>query len=101
MVPKELKIKIYVIYLVNHKMAWSIEQAKNSKHPMRIIVTTDSEKYARIARNYGAETPFLRPSEISQDLSTDLEFIQHVFRRIEKRRLYTRFYSSIASYLSD
>ena len=65
-------------------MAWSIEQAKNSKHPMRIIVTTDSEKYARIARNYGAETPFLRPSEISQDLSTDLEFIQHALEELKK-----------------
>ena len=59
-------------------MAWSIEQAKNSKHSMRIIVTTDSEEYAKIARDYGAETPFLRPSKISQDLSTDLEFIKHI-----------------------
>ena len=65
-------------------IAWSIEQAKNSKYPMRIIVTTDSEKYASIARNYGAETPFLRPSEISQDLSTDLEFIQHALEELEK-----------------
>ena len=36
---------------------------------MRIIVSTDSQEYATIANSYGAETPFLRPSEISQDLS--------------------------------
>ena len=36
---------------------------------MRIIVSTDSQQYATIANNYGAETPFLRPPEISQDLS--------------------------------
>ena len=58
-------------------IAWSIEQAKKSKYEMRIIVSTDSEEYAKIAREYGAETPFLRPREISQDLSTDLEFIGH------------------------
>ena len=58
-------------------LSWSIEQAQKSKHYMRIIVTTDSEEYAEIARKYGAETPFIRPKEISQDLSTDLEFIQH------------------------
>ena len=65
-------------------MAWSIEQAKNSKHSMRIIVTTDSEEYAKIARDYGAETPFLRPSKISQDLSTDLEFIKHALEELKK-----------------
>jgi CMP-N-acetylneuraminic acid synthetase len=32
---------------------------------MRIVVSTDSEDYAKIAREYGAEVPFLRPSSIS------------------------------------
>ena len=58
-------------------LAWSISQAEQSKYDMRIIVSTDSQKYANIANNYGAETPFLRPSEISQDLSTDYECIKH------------------------
>ena len=44
---------------------------------MRIIVSTDSEKYSKLACEYGAECPFLRPSEISQDLSIDFEFIKH------------------------
>lgn len=58
-------------------MVWSIEQALQSKHEMRIVVSTDSEKYATIAKMNGAEAPFLRPSEISQDYSNDLEFITH------------------------
>ena len=58
-------------------LAWSISQAQQSKYNMRIIVSTDSEQYATIANNHGAETPFLRPSEISQDLSTDYECIKH------------------------
>ena len=58
-------------------LAWSIIQAQQSKYNMRIIVSTDSENYSNIANDYGAETPFLRPSEISQDSSTDYECIKH------------------------
>ena len=43
----------------------------------RVWVSTDSEKYAAISRDYGAETPFLRPPEISKDDSTDFEFMRH------------------------
>ena len=69
------------IKLLNKKplMVYSIEQAMKSKYKssMSIIVTTDSEEYAEIARKYGAEAPFLRPSSMSQDLSSDLEFMKH------------------------
>lgn len=58
-------------------IAWSIEQAKKSKYNMKIIVSTDSFEYAEISKKYGAEVPFIRPKEISQDLSTDYEFINH------------------------
>ena len=58
-------------------MAWSIEQAQNSRYKMRIIVSTDSEEYAIVAKKYGAEVPFIRPTDISNDLSTDYEFISH------------------------
>jgi CMP-N-acetylneuraminic acid synthetase len=58
-------------------LAWSIHQAQQSKYKMKIIVSTDSEQYANIAKEYGAEVPFLRPKEISGDLSTDFECIKH------------------------
>ena len=60
-------------------IAWTIIQAKTSKYAknMRIIVSTDNQQYAIIANAYGAETPFKRPAEISQDLSTDIEFVKH------------------------
>lgn len=58
-------------------MAYTIAAAKLSKNIDRVIVSTDSEEYAQIARSYGAEAPFLRPAEISGDTSTDLEFMQH------------------------
>lgn len=67
------------IRLLNgHPMiAYTIAAAKLTENIDRVIVSTDSEKYAEIARKYGAETPFLRPSEISGDQATDLEFMQH------------------------
>lgn len=43
----------------------------------RTIVSTDSEKYADIAKKYGAEVPFLRPSEYALDTSHDIDFIKH------------------------
>ena len=60
-------------------IAWSIEQAQKSRfcNQMRIVVSTDSAKYAEVANQYGAETPFLRPADISADLSTDYEFLTH------------------------
>lgn len=67
-------------------LAWSIEQAQRCKYYMRIIVSTDSLKYKNIAIKYGAEVPFLRPVEISQDNSTDFELIKHAvnFLKIEE-----------------
>lgn len=58
-------------------LAYSIVACKLCGGIDRIIVSTDSEEYAEIARYYGAETPFLRPAEISGDKSTDIEFMQH------------------------
>ncbi len=58
-------------------LAWCIEQASKSIYDMRIIVSTDSEEYKNIALKYGAEVPFLRPKEISGDLSTDYECFKH------------------------
>lgn len=58
-------------------IAWSIMAAKKSKLIDRVIVSTDSEEYAKLAIQFGAEAPFLRPSEISGDRSTDYDCIVH------------------------
>ena len=70
-------------------MAWSIEQALQSAYKMRVIVSTDDAHYAEIARSYGAEVPFLRPKEISQDLSIDYEFILHALHWLETNENYS------------
>ena len=58
-------------------ICWSIAACLKTKNIDRVIVSTDAPVYAEIARDAGAETPFLRPESISQDHSTDKEFIVH------------------------
>ena len=67
------------IRLCNGKplLAYSIEHALASKSVTRVIVSTDCEKYADIARKYGAETPFIRPSEFATDNSLDIDVFKH------------------------
>ena len=70
-------------------MAWSIEAGLKSKYIDRLIVSTDSEKYAEIAKDFGAEVPFIRPGKISTDVSSRQDVIKHAldfFRR--KNKLY-------------
>ena len=52
-------------------VGWSISLAKQVKEISRVIVSTDSEKIAQIAREHGAEVPFIRPSELAQDNSPE------------------------------
>ena len=67
------------IRLYNKKplLVHSIEVAEKSEYINEIYVSTDSEKYREIAINAGAKAPFLRPPEISSDLSPDFDFIKH------------------------
>lgn len=70
------------IRIMNGKpmLAYSIEHALKSKLIDRVIVSTDSPVYQEIAREYGAESPFLRPQEISGDASLDIEVFDHALR---------------------
>src|SRR3989338_7229848 len=64
-------------------IAWSIAAAKQSDFVTRIIVSTDDEEIAAIAREYSAETPFLRPIELAQDKTTDLPVFEHALKWLE------------------
>ena len=69
-------------------IAYSIQAALNSKLVTRVIVSTDDEEIALVARQYGAEVPFLRPSEIAQDMTLDLPVFQHVLGELAKTEDY-------------
>ena len=58
-------------------IAWSIEAAKVSGCFDRIIVSTDDQEIAAIARYWGAEVPFLRPADLSGDYTGTIPVIRH------------------------
>jgi N-acylneuraminate cytidylyltransferase len=58
-------------------IAYSIAAGLAAEMVSRVVVSTDDEEIAAVARRYGAETPFLRPAELSQDHTADLPVFQH------------------------
>lgn len=65
-------------------IAYTIAAAFQSEIFSAVVVSTDSEKYAEIARQYGAEVPFLRPAEMAGDHSPDIEWIEHALTHLRK-----------------
>lgn len=64
-------------------IAYSISAAKQSGIFSSVIVSTDSAEYAQVAREYGAEVPFLRPVEISGDLALDIEWVDFTLTKLK------------------
>jgi len=61
-------------------IAYSIVAALEAETVNRVVVSTDDQEIAEVARKWGAETPFMRPSEMAGDHSTDLDVFQHALR---------------------
>ena len=69
--------------LAGHPLiAYSISAALQSGVFAAVIVSTDSERYAEVARYYGAEVPFMRPAEYSGDTSPDIEWVEYTLKRL-------------------
>jgi len=66
-------------------IAWSIEQAKACPEINRVAVSTDSEEIASVARQHGAEVPFMRPAELSDDKAGKWQVWQHALDTYEKQ----------------
>lgn len=62
-------------------IAHTIEAAKKIFNPKNIIVSTDSNKIAAIAKQFGATVPYLRPKEISQDNSSSIDLINDLLEK--------------------
>lgn len=65
-------------------LAHTIRAAKEARRVDRVIVSTDDDAVAQIARAHGAEAPFLRPAELTKDLSSLMPVIAHAVREAEK-----------------
>jgi CMP-N,N'-diacetyllegionaminic acid synthase len=65
-------------------IAYTIEAAKASKHLTRCIVSTDDQEIADIAKQFGADIPFMRPAELAQDQSTSIDVVQDVLQKLKQ-----------------
>lgn len=66
-------------------IAYSIEAAQQSDLFERIVITTDDEEIADVARSYGAEVPFIRPKELSDDHTATIPVIAHAIRTLQEQ----------------
>src|SRR3989338_2337973 len=77
---KELSDKPLLVY--------TIEQGKRSKYIDRMIVSTDDEEIARVARECCGEAPFLRPAELAGDTVTDFPVFVHALKWLRDHEKY-------------
>ena len=68
-------------------IAWPIEVAKQSKLFEYILVSTDDEEIAEVSKSCGAEVPFIRPAELSDDYSGTTEVVAHAISWMHKQQL--------------
>ncbi|NQW22648.1 MAG: acylneuraminate cytidylyltransferase family protein [SAR202 cluster bacterium] len=64
-------------------IAWTISAALQSPSLSRVVVSTDDEEIAQVSRDWGAEVPFMRSSELAQDDSPHMSVIIHAIRWLE------------------
>jgi len=69
-------------------IAWSILQARESGRITRVVVSTDDAEIASVAEEWGAEVPFVRPSEYAQDASPDIDVVRHALEFLARREAY-------------
>jgi len=69
-------------------LAYSIAAGLQAKSISRVIVSTDNEAIAEIARDYGAEVPFMRPVELAQDNTLDLPVFEQALDWLAKEEKY-------------
>jgi N-acylneuraminate cytidylyltransferase/CMP-N,N'-diacetyllegionaminic acid synthase len=69
-------------------IAYTIQAALDAKSLGRVVVSTDSEEIAEVARSFGAETPFLRPPELAQDDTPGIEPVIHAVRWLDEHESY-------------
>lgn len=67
---------------------YTIEQAKKSKYIDRVVVSTDDENVAQVAREYGAEVPFMRPADLAGDDVTDFPVFLHALEWLRDKEQY-------------
>ncbi|VVM43090.1 MULTISPECIES: pseudaminic acid cytidylyltransferase [Pseudomonas] len=82
---KRIPRKNIKLFCEKPMIAWSIEAARQSGCFDQVIVSTDDEEIAEVARHYGATVPFMRPAELSDDHTGTIPVIQHAIEWFNAR----------------
>jgi CMP-N-acetylneuraminic acid synthetase len=69
-------------------IAWSILQALESDRITRVVVSTDNDEIAAVAKEYGAEVPFIRPVEYAGDRAPDIDVFRHALAYLAENESY-------------
>ena len=64
-------------------LAWPVKAARASSYVDEVILSTDSEEYADIGREFGARVPFIRPADLALDTAPSIDFILHAIAEME------------------
>lgn len=69
-------------------IAWPIQKILDSNLFDKLIVSTDSQEIANVAKDYGAEIPFIRPPKLSDDFATTGDVIKHAIKTLHRKGEY-------------
>lgn len=69
-------------------IAWAIETLRQSGAVGRVIVSTDDEEIAQVAKKHGAQVPFMRPAELAGDTTPTLPVLQHALQWLKENEGY-------------
>ncbi|WP_405369159.1 cytidylyltransferase domain-containing protein [Nonlabens sp. Asnod2-A12] len=68
-------------------IAYTVEAALNSKHISEVIVSTDDPNIAKIAKQFGAQVPYLRPDNLATDSSRSIDVLNYVIDRFDQENV--------------
>jgi len=84
---KRIKNKNIKIFFGKPLISYAINVAKKSNLFDKIIVSTDCIKIKKISEKFGAEVPFIRPNNLSNDKSTDIDVVKHFLNFCKKKEI--------------
>jgi CMP-N,N'-diacetyllegionaminic acid synthase len=74
-------------------LAYTIAAARESRLFSDVIVSTEDEEIAGVARKYGASVPFMRPESLAGDLSPDIEWVAHALGQLQRSSAFPECFS--------
>lgn len=86
---KSIPLKNIKPFLGKSLVGWAVDAMKMSGAVTRLIVSTEDEEIARVARHHGAEVPFLRPMELARDHTPTLPVLTHAVSWLKEKERYS------------